>query len=226
MRRSLLLVEDEPGLVRTLTDMLRAEGYDVGVATDARSALELSTERRFDLVILDVMLPDGDGFDVCRRLRRAGKSMPVLMLTARGETGDKVAGLGSGADDYLTKPFEPAELVARIEAQLRRAQGLVGLAEHRFGDTCIDLRRGTVTRAGKPVELTARLLELLTYFIEHRGETLTRNELLDKVWGFDAMPTTRTVDVHVSWLRHQIEPDPSNPRYLLTVRGLGYRFVG
>jgi len=226
MRRSLLLVEDELGLVRTLTDMLRSEGYDVRAATDSLGALALARERRFDLVILDVMLPGEDGFEVCRRLRRAGKCMPVLMLTARGETRDKVAGLKSGADDYLTKPFEAAELLARIEAQLRRAQGLLGRAEHRFGDVCIDLAKGTVTRAGETVELSALLYQLLVYFVEHRGELLSRNELLDKVWGFDAMPTTRTVDVHVSWLRQRIEPDPSHPRYLLTARGLGYRFVG
>jgi two-component system alkaline phosphatase synthesis response regulator PhoP len=226
MRRSLLLVEDEAGLVRTLGDMLRAAGYDLAVAGDARSALEQAGRRRFDLVILDVMLPDEDGFAVCRRLRRSGSAMPILMLTARGETRDKVTGLRSGADDYLTKPFEAEELLARIEAQLRRARGLVGRLEHRFGDVIVNVRTGTVTRRGEPVELSARLYELLLYFLEHRGEVLSRDELLDKVWGFDAMPTTRTVDVHVSWLRRQIEPDPSHPRHLVTLRGMGYRFVG
>jgi two-component system alkaline phosphatase synthesis response regulator PhoP len=224
--KRLLLVEDEPGLVLTLTDRLTREGYAVESSPDGESGLERASREGFDLLLLDVTLPRLGGFDVLRELRRRGVETPVIMLTARGQLVDRVVGLKLGADDYVTKPFEIAELLARIEARLRRAPASVHAAEgHRFGDISVDFRRAEVTRAGVPVELSAREYQLLRYFVEHRGATLTREELLNEVWGYNAMPTTRTVDVHVAWLRQKIEPNPRHPQYILTVHGLGYKFV-
>jgi two-component system alkaline phosphatase synthesis response regulator PhoP len=224
--KRLLLVEDEPGLVLTLTDRLTREGYAVESSPDGESGLERASREGFDLLLLDVALPRLGGFDVLRELRRRGVETPVIMLTARGQLVDRVVGLKLGADDYVTKPFEIAELLARIEARLRRAPASVHAAEgHRFGDISVDFRRAEVTRAGVPVELSAREYQLLRYFVEHRGATLTREELLNEVWGYNAMPTTRTVDVHVAWLRQKIEPNPRHPQYILTVHGLGYKFV-
>jgi two-component system alkaline phosphatase synthesis response regulator PhoP len=224
----LLLVEDEPGLVLTLTDRLEAEGYDVTSATDGQTALDRITADAFDVILLDVMLPERDGFDVCRTARQRGVTTPVLMLTARGQVIDRVAGLKLGADDYLTKPFEMAELLARIEALLRRippgASG--GIDQYRFGDVQVDLRRAEVRKGSAPVELSALEFKLLKYFIEHRGATLSRDELLNEVWGYDAMPSTRTVDVHVAWLRQKLEGTPKHPQFILTVHGLGYKFAG
>jgi two-component system, OmpR family, alkaline phosphatase synthesis response regulator PhoP len=226
-RGRLLLVEDEPGLVMTLTDRLTREGYHVTSAGDGESGLHRACREPFDLVILDVMLPRRSGFEVCRELRARGVSTPVLMLTARGQVKDRVTGLQLGADDYLTKPFELPELLARVEARLRRETGRVaGPPEYAFGDVKVNFRRAEVTRAGSTVELAAKEFQLLRYFIEHRGDTLARNELLDKVWGYDAMPSTRTVDVHVAGLRKKLEPDPRRPRFILTVHGLGYKFAG
>jgi two-component system alkaline phosphatase synthesis response regulator PhoP len=223
-----LLVEDEPGLVLTLTDRLRSEGYDVSSATDGPSGLALATSQAFDVMLLDVMLPGASGFDVCRDLRQRGVQTPVIMLTARGQVVDKVLGLRIGADDYLTKPFDLMELLARIEVQLRRAPASAGLkaAEYRFGDVTVNFRKAEVTRNGRAVEVSAREFLLLKYFIEHREATLTRDELLNEVWGYHSMPSTRTVDVHVAWLRQKIEPNPRHPQYILTVHGLGYKFVG
>jgi two-component system alkaline phosphatase synthesis response regulator PhoP len=225
--KRLLLVEDEPGLVLTLTDRLTREGYAVESSPDGESGLERASREGFDLLLLDVALPRLGGFDVLRELRRRGVETPVIMLTARGQLVDRVVGLKLGADDYVTKPFEIAELLARIEARLRRAPASVHAAEgHRFGDISVDFRRAEVTRAGVPVELSAREYQLLRYFVEHRGATLTREELLNEVWGYNAMPSTRTVDVHVAWLRQKIEPNPRHPQYILTVHGLGYKFAG
>lgn len=231
MGARILLVEDEPGLVLTLTDRLVAEGYAVEAARDGEAGLLRATSEGFDLVILDVMLPGKSGLDVCRDLRQLGRGTPVLMLTARGQVADKVVGLKLGADDYLTKPFDMMELLARIEALLRRAQAGTNDAEaavhvYRFGDIQVDLRGAEVTRAGKRVELSAREFKLLRYLVQHRGETVSRDRLLDEVWGYDATPTTRTVDVHVSWLRQKLEPSPHIPVHILTVHGLGYKFVG
>ena len=233
MPRRLLLVEDEPGLVMTLTDRLIAEGYEVESATDAVTGLEAATTGGFDAILLDVMLPGGNGMDVCRTLRQRGIQTPILMLTARGQVVDRVVGLKLGADDYLVKPFEMAELLARIEALLRRgavqaAGGGAGVPGEvfRFGDVSVDFRRAEVTKAGDAVELSAREFKLLRYFIEHRGAALTRDELLNEVWGYNAMPSTRTVDVHVAWLRQKIEDNVRHPQYILTVHGLGYKFVG
>lgn len=227
--KRLLLIEDEPGLVLTLTDRLSREGYDVASEADGAAGLERAIAERFDLILLDLGLPRRDGFDVCRDLRQRGIQTPIIMLTARGQVIDKVVGLKLGADDYIAKPFEMLELLARIEARLRRPP-ISGAGEsgetYRFGDVVIDWRKAEVYRAGRPVPLAAREFQLLRYFVEHRGATLSRNELLNHVWGYQAMPSTRTVDVHVAWLRQKIEPNPRHPQFLLTVHGLGYKFVG
>jgi two-component system alkaline phosphatase synthesis response regulator PhoP len=229
MKKRILIVEDEPGLVITVTDRLEKEGYAVHSARDGQSGLGLGTESSFDLILLDVMLPGKNGFDVCRDLRRRGVECPIIMLTARGQVVDKVVGLKLGADDYVTKPFEMIELLARIEAQLRRGHAspaALPAEGYRFGEVRIDFRSADITRAGKKVELSAQEFRLLRYFIEHRGATLSRNTLLDEVWGYDAMPTTRTVDVHVAWLRQKLESNPHRPAYIVTVHGLGYKFLG
>jgi two-component system alkaline phosphatase synthesis response regulator PhoP len=228
-RKRILLVEDEPGLVLTLTDRLRSEGYDVGTAGDGPSGLAMATRERWDVILLDVMLPGASGFDVCRDMRQQGVGTPVVMLTARGQVVDKVLGLKLGADDYLTKPFDMMELLARIEVQLRRADAAkrgASTTRYQFGDVVVDVRKTEVTRAGKAVELSAREFLLLKYFIEHREATISREELLNEVWGYHSMPSTRTVDVHVAWLRQKIEPNPRQPQFILTVHGLGYKFVG
>lgn len=223
----LLLVEDEPGLVMTLTDRLAAEGYDVATVGDAAAAIQTATTGRFDAILLDVMLPGGNGFDICRTVRQRGIVTPILMLTARGQVVDRVVGLKLGADDYLVKPFEMSELLARIEALLRRsaASPHTPAMTARFGDVSVDFRRAEVTKGGAPVDISAREFKLLRYFLEHRGAALSRDELLNEVWGYDAMPTTRTVDVHVAWLRQKLEDNPRHPQYILTVHGLGYKFA-
>jgi two-component system alkaline phosphatase synthesis response regulator PhoP len=224
----ILLVEDEPGLRLTLTDRLESEGYLVESAADGEEGLRRAIEQHFDLVILDVMLPGKNGFDVCRDLRQRSVASPILMLTARSQVVDRVVGLKLGADDYLTKPFEMPELLARVEARLRR-QGSTDPGPrptHRFGAVRVDFRRAEVIREGRPVELSAKEFQLLRYFIEHRGATLSRDELLSGVWGYTAIPTTRTVDVHVAALRRKLEPDTGDPQFILTQHGLGYRFVG
>lgn len=226
--RRILLVEDEPGLVLTLTDRLASEGYVVSSVSDGEAALELVDRESFDLILLDVMLPGKSGFDVCRDIRQRRIETPVLMLTARSQVVDKVVGLKLGADDYLTKPFEMMELMARVEALMRRVPAPKGEAvgSYSFGSIRIDFRSTEVTREGEPVELSALEFKLLRYFIEHRGATVSRDELLDKVWGYDAMPYSRTVDVHVSWLRQKLEANPSHPEYILTVHRQGYKFAG
>jgi two-component system alkaline phosphatase synthesis response regulator PhoP len=225
VRTRLLLVEDEPGLVMTLTDRLAAEGYEVETATDGEDGLARGSSEPFALIILDGMLPGRDGFDVCRTIRQRGVQTPILMLTARGQVVDRVVGLKLGADDYLTKPFEMAELLARLEALLRRAPRSASSDAYQFGDVAVDFRKAEVTRAGSPVELSAREFKLLRYFIEHKGATLSRDELLNEVWGYNAMPSTRTVDVHVAWLRQKLETHPRRPQYIHTIHGLGYKFT-
>ena len=228
MMPKLLLVEDEAGLRLTLSDRLASEGYAVETASDGQSGFERAARGGYDLVVLDVMLPRMNGFDVCRELRRRGVETPILMLTARGQVVDKVVGLKLGADDYLTKPFDAAELVARLEALLRRRPSAPrpGGEAYRFGDIIVDFRRMEVTRRGRAVDLSARERKLLRHFIEHRGATLSRDELLTEVWGYDEMPLTRTVDVHVAGLRQKIEANPKVPEYILTIHGLGYKFTG
>jgi len=224
--KRILLIEDEPGLVMTLTDRLAREGYSVESAADGESGLERASANAFDLLLLDLMLPRMSGFDVCRELRKRGIETPVVMLTARGQVVDKVVGLKLGADDYVTKPFEMAELLARVEAHLRRAPAVPHPVEgYTFGDVRVDFRKAEATREGQPIELSAREFQLLRYFIEHRGATLTREELLNEVWGYNAMPSTRTVDVHVAWLRQKIEPNVRHPQFILTIHGMGYKFA-
>jgi two-component system alkaline phosphatase synthesis response regulator PhoP len=225
----LLIVEDERGLVITLRDRLTREGYAVDVATTADEGLARARERAFDLLLLDVMLPGGSGVDLCSRLRAGGIQTPIIMLTARAALVDKIIGLKMGADDYLTKPFEMAELLARIEAQLRRravdaAPPPAGLV--RFGAVEVDLRGAEVRRDGAPVSLSAKEFHLLSYFIAHRGATIGREELLEAVWRYDSLPNTRTVDVHVAALRRKVEHNPRAPVHIITVHGLGYKFVG
>ena len=239
MKPRILLVEDEPSLVVTLTDRLASEGYDVATAGDGVSALAAlaatapagpGSAATVDLVLLDVALPGKNGFDVCRELRQNGNDVPILMLTARGDVTDRVVGLKLGADDYLPKPFEMLELLARIEALLRRRRpppAPAALADgYAFGDLRVEFREAQVYRAGRPIELSALEYKLLKYFVQNRGALLSRDELLDKVWGYDATPTTRTVDVHVASLRQKIEPNPSHPEHIRTVHRLGYRFTG
>jgi two-component system alkaline phosphatase synthesis response regulator PhoP len=226
MQKRILLVEDEPGLRLTLTDRLSSEGYEVASAPDGEQGFEQACGESFDLLILDVMLPGRSGFDVCRDLRRRGIEVPVLMLTARGQVADRVEGLKIGADDYLTKPFEMAELLARVEARVRRGgRVLVGPDSYRFGSVTVDFRKAQVERDGLPLELSAKEFRLLQYLIEHRDTTIGRDELLEAVWGYDSIPSTRTVDVHVAWLRKKVEPLPHQPRHILTVHGIGYKFV-
>lgn len=223
----ILLIEDEAGLVFTLTDRLISEGYKVSSARDGEAGLNLALNTSFDLIILDIMLPKKSGLDVCRELRAKGIITPILMLTAKGETTDKVVGLKLGADDYLTKPFEVIELMARIEALLRRSKFTVSntLETFTFGEIEIDFKRAEVKKNNEFLDLSAMEFKLLQYFIEHRGELLKRDELLDEVWGYDAMPTTRTVDVHIAWLRQKLEDNPRYPQYIQTVHGFGYKFT-
>jgi DNA-binding response OmpR family regulator len=224
----LLLIEDEPGLVMTLTDLLSGEGYDVKPVQNGKEGLLLASTLEFDLIVLDVMLPGMSGFDLCRDLRKRGIRTPILMLTARGELEDKVKGLHLGADDYLPKPFAIPELLARLQALLRRASSPEAARTpktYQFGPIVVDVRSTTVRRNGKIVEMSAREFELLCYLIEHRGATLSRRQLLKEVWGYDFAMLTRTVDVHFGLLRQKLEPDPKTPRHFLTVRGLGYKFM-
>lgn len=228
MNKRILLVEDEPGLILTLTDRLTSEGYHVEAATDGAQGLARASTGSFDLIVLDVMLPGKNGFDVCRDLRQQNITTPVLMLTARGQVVDKVVGLKLGADDYLTKPFEMIELLARIEALLRRVSDTTAasLDTYQFGKVQVDFRKAEVLKNGQPVDLSAKEFQLLRYFVTHRGAALSRDELLNDVWDYDALPATRTVDVHVAWLRQKLEANPRHPQYILTVHGLGYKFVG
>ncbi|HYT73750.1 MAG TPA: response regulator transcription factor [Vicinamibacterales bacterium] len=227
MQKRILLIEDERGLVLTLRDRLVREGYSVESEADGQSGLERASSDAFDLLLLDLMLPRMSGLDVCRELRRRGIETPTIMLTARGQIVDKVVGLKLGADDYVTKPFDMAELLARVEAQLRRTPAVPHPVEgYAFGDLRVDFRKAEATRGGQPLELSAREFQLLRYFIEHRGATLTREELLNEVWGYNSMPSTRTVDVHVAWLRQKIEPNSKHPQYILTIHGMGYKFAG
>ena len=227
--KRLLLVEDEPGLQLALSDRLTAEGYSVETAGDGNVAVTRATGEPWDVIVLDVMLPGRDGFDVAKTIRQQGIQTPILMLTARTQVVDRVVGLKLGADDYLTKPFETIELLARIEALLRRApSGAAGvsLERYQFADITVDVRKAEVTQKGQFLDLSAKEFQLLKYFIEHRGATVSRDELLQEVWGYNATPSTRTVDVHVAWLRQKLEPNPRVPQYILTVHGMGYIFAG
>jgi two-component system alkaline phosphatase synthesis response regulator PhoP len=226
MNENILVVEDEQDLRMTLSDRLESEGFAVECAGDGLEGYKKATDGNFDLIILDVMLPRRNGFDLCRDIRQAGLITPVLMLTARGQTVDKVLGLKIGADDYVTKPFEMLELMARVEALLRRAPAKPGAHDvHQYGAIRVDLRGTEVTRDGHPVNLSAREFQLLRYFIEHPGKTISRDELLREVWGYSTETFTRTVDVHIASLRQKLETDPKQPHLILTVQGLGYKFA-
>lgn len=223
----ILIVEDEPDMIIGLRDNFELEGYEVDVARDGEEGLNKALEGKPDLVLLDLMLPKMSGLDVCRQLRRNGFTAPVLMLTARGQEIDKVLGLEVGADDYITKPFSLNELLARVRAHLRRATGDVATVEHySFGDIEVDFQKYRATKNGFAIDLSPREFELLKFLVNHRGETVTREQLLDAVWGYDAMMYTRTVDNHVAKLRQKVEDDPENPGYILTVHRVGYRFTG
>lgn len=226
MPDNILLVEDEEALRMTVGDRLRKEGYAVDYAATGDEGLEKASQLPFDLILLDVMLPGLSGLEVCEAVRQAGLITPILMLTALGRTSDKVAGLRIGADDYLTKPFAMQELVARVEALLRRAPNRPSASglTHQFGSVSVDVRGTLATRDGRRVALSAREFQLLRYFLERPGATLSREELLTQVWGYSGKMFTRTVDVHVASLRQKLEVEPKQPRYLVTVQGLGYKF--
>ena len=227
MQANILYVEDEKALRMTVGDRLRNEGYNVDLAADGDEGLRKATGLPFDLIILDLMLPGRDGFSICEEIRKAGLITPVLMLTARGHTKDKVKGLKTGADDYVTKPFHMQELMARVEALLRRVPANTeahGGVDH-FGSIRIDRKGTAVTRDGEPLDLSAREFQLLRYFVDHPGTTLSREELLTQVWGYSASTFTRTVDVHIASLRQKLEADPRQPRHILTVQRLGYKFT-
>jgi two-component system alkaline phosphatase synthesis response regulator PhoP len=223
--KRILVVEDEPAIAFGLQLDLRSEGYDVEIESDGESALQRARKEAFDLILLDVMLPRKDGFEVCRELRRGGSKTPVIMLTAKTQEAEKVLGLELGADDYVTKPFSPRELRARVKAALRRTAE-DDLPICRFGDAEVDFGRCELRRSGKPVELTALEFKLLTAFVRNGGKVLSRAQLLDLVWGHGTFVTDRVVDNHVVTLRKKVEPEPSEPRYIVSVRGLGYRFDG
>jgi len=225
-RARILLVEDETNLRRTLTDLLKSDGYAVESSGDGLEAQNLALFQAYDLIILDVMLPSRNGFDICRHLRKNGINTPILMLTARGELNNKVQGLKSGADDYLTKPFETPELQARVEALLRRAAAgpRAEIKSYDFDGIHVDFTTARVMKSGKAITLGERECRLLRYLVERKGMVLSRDELLQEVWGYKSVPLTRTVDVHIAWLRQKIEDDPKNPQYIVTVHGQGYRF--
>ena len=226
MSSRILIVEDEPGLVLTISDLLTAEGYEVSTAADGPTGLAMASEQQFAVIILDVMLPKKTGFDVCRELRQRGVDSAILMLTAKTQVVNRVVGLKLGADDYLAKPFEPTELLARIEALLRRVrkERRIAVRTFHFDDVEIDFERSEILKAGQRVDVAAKELLLLRYLVDHRDRVVPREEILQKVWEYDSQVTSRTVDVHVSWLRQKLD-NPQNPKHIQTVRGKGYRFT-
>ncbi len=226
-RAKILVVEDEPNMVVGLRDNFEFEGYEVITARDGVEGLQLALDESPDLVVLDVMMPRMSGLEVCKQLRAKRASIPIIMLTARGQEVDKVVGLELGADDYVTKPFSIRELLARVKAVLRRTAVVPkDQDQHSFGDVEVDLRRCRVLRSGRALDISSKEFELLKYFICHAGETLSRQSLLEDLWGYEHYPTTRTVDTHLVRLRQKLEPNPEQPQYFLTVHGTGYRFVG
>ena len=226
MSSRILLVEDEAAVALTLSDLLSGEGYEVETAADGPRGLARASSEPFDLVVLDVMLPGKNGFEVCRELRQRGKDVAILMLTAKSQLTDRVVGLKLGADDYLTKPFEPPELVARVEALLRRVkkEHLPPVTQFQFGDVEVDFEKNEIHKAGQPVALAGKEMELLRYLIDRRGKVVSRDELLEAVWQYQPGVSSRTIDVHVAWLRQKLEDNPGNPRHIHTARGVGYRF--
>jgi DNA-binding response OmpR family regulator len=228
--KKVLIVEDDQAMTVALSYGFESQGFLTEVAQDGREGVRLAMEKAFDILILDVMLPRLSGLDVCKQLRRQGSELPIIMLTARGQEIDKVLGLKGGADDYVTKPFSFMELLARVEAVLRRA-GRIGLGPgyedcYQFGDVFLDFKKLEATKAGRPLDLTPREFKILKYFIEHRGELVTRDQLLDSVWGYDNNSLTRTVDIHIGKLRRKIEDNLDNASFIITVYGAGYKFLG
>lgn len=222
----ILVVEDDPAILRGLADNLAFESYDVLTAADGDTGYRLAREKKPDLIVLDLMLPRMSGYEVCRKLRGEGLQIPILMLTARGEEADRILGLDLGADDYVSKPFSVRELLARIRAILRRAQPPRALPDElRFEDVVVDFRSWEAMRDGKPLEMTRKEFSVLRYLASRAGEVVSRDELLNEVWGYENYPTTRTVDNHIAGLRNKLEIDPAQPRYLRTVHGVGYKFV-
>jgi DNA-binding response OmpR family regulator len=223
---AILVVEDDPAILRGLADNLKFESYEVLTATDGEAGYRLIQEKKPDLIILDLMLPKLSGYELCRRVRGEGVTIPILMLTARGEEGDRVLGLDLGADDYMTKPFSVRELLARIRAILRRTHPPRALPDElRFADVAIDFRRYEAHKGSNPIEMTRKEFGILRLLAAHPGEVVTRDELLNEVWGYDNYPTTRTVDNHIATLRAKLENNPSEPCHLLTVHGVGYKMV-
>ncbi len=227
MSSRILLIEDEPGLVLTVADLLAGDGHEVDSAADGEAGLAKALRGHFDLVILDVMLPKKSGLDVCRELRRAGADTAILMLTAKTQVIDRVVGLKLGADDYLTKPFDPSELLARVEALLRRVQkeNRIPVQTFQFGDVTVDFERGDVRVGEKLVSLAAKELQLLRYLVDNRERVVPREEILQNVWEYNSEISSRTIDVHVVWLRQKLEKNPQLPAYIRTIRGKGYRFT-
>jgi len=222
-----LIVEDDPAILRGIADNMKFEGYEVFTAPDGEAGSRLQRAHKPELIILDLMMPRLGGLELCRRLRGEGVQTPILMLTAKSEEADRIAGLDMGADDYVTKPFSVKELMARVRALLRRVkpeQNLPG--ELRFGDVEIDFLRYEAHRKGKPIEMARKEFAVLRFLASRAGEAVTRDELLNEVWGYDVFPVSRTVDNHLALLRSKLEADPAAPKYLLTVHGVGYRFAG
>ncbi len=226
MNEHILLVEDEQALRTALEIRLRAEGYVLDTAVDGEEALRKATNMPFDLIVLDVMLPVRNGFEVCREVRQQGMATPILMLTVRDKLVDKVVGLNLGADDYMTKPFESEELIARIQALLRRVPILTGQGVYEFSSIRVNVPRREITRDGKPVDLTRREFQLLCYLMERRGTPVHRRELLRSIWGYDTDAYTRTIDTHVASLRRKLEEDPGRPQLIVTIPNVGYKFQG
>jgi len=223
----ILIVEDEPNMVAGLRDNFEFEGYEVLSAADGIAGLECALQESPDIVLLDVMMPRMSGLEVCKQLKAQRPSIPIIMLTARGQEVDKVVGLELGADDYVTKPFSIRELLARVKAVLRRSRPIPDQkARYNFGDVELDLHSCQVSRQGKLLDFSSKEFELLKYFLLHPGQTLSRDQLLEEVWGYEHFPTTRTVDAHIVRLRQKVEPKPEEPRFILTVHGTGYKFVG
>jgi DNA-binding response OmpR family regulator len=223
----ILIIEDEEDMVLGLRKNLEWEGFEVVAASDGEAGLSRALNDSQDLILLDIMLPKLSGLDVCRRLRNRGVNTPVIMLTARGQEIDKVLGLEIGADDYVTKPFSIRELLARVRAILRRASIPDTESDvYRFGDVELNFGRHQARKQGQALELSPREFGMLRYFVQHRGETVTRDQLLDEVWGYDNFPLTRTVDNHIARLRQKIEENPSEPQHIITVHRIGYKFLG
>lgn len=224
--KKILIIEDDPALLTGLSESLTSEQYSVTKAEEGQKGYTLASQNDFDLILLDLILPLKDGFEVCRDLRKEGKNTPIIMLTSKNEEIDKVLGLEMGADDYMTKPFSLKELLARIKALLRRAQPAEpGVEKYSFGNVTMNFKKMEIEKNGSPVKLSATEYKILKYFVEHEGEVITRDKFLDDVWGYDAFPTTRTVDNYILSIRKKIEDDPASPEHIVTVHTAGYKFI-